>query len=268
VTDQDRTEALRRDRKRFFWKIEGEVLFSDAFKEIARDGQTVTAYLLILARQPIPPNKKDRIRLEKAGLWPPKDSSFSFPVREAPYHGLTVRGLAHGLQRLHEVGLIDRLRTGSAKKGDFALYVLSERWRNFRKPTFNAIPWPKATTIGTRGEGGKFIRRRGRKSPVVAIPTTTKAPLMVNMTTTTPLVVDEYTINTFEKPRSVVAESTMLLSSPSLDVDPGVVKKVKKKIRIPNSRSKKISAPIQRDENTFWAEDEPLVHSFGSEVAH
>jgi hypothetical protein len=238
----DRTDALRRERRRFFWKLDGEILFSDAFKEIARDGQTVTAYLLILARQPIPPNKKDRLRMEKAGMWPPKDSSFSFPVREAPSHGLTVRGLIYGLQRLHEVGIIDRIKSGSAKKHDFALYRLSERWRSFGKPTFEAVPWPKATTIGARGEGGKFLRTRGRKSPVVAIPATTKAPLMVNMTTTTPPVVAESTMRACGKPLSVVAESTMLLSAPSLSEDSEVSKEVKKRTRTLAPRSKSIAA--------------------------
>lgn len=247
MNEQYRTETLRQDRKRFFWKIEGDLLFSEAFKAIARDGQTVTVYLLILARQPIPPNKKDRLRLEKAGLWPPKDSSFSFPVREAPSHGLTVRGLAHGLRQLHKVGIIDRIKSGSALKGDFALYRMSNRWRSYGKPTFEVFPWPKANTIGARGEGGMFIRRRGRKNLVVALLTTTKAPLMAVMTTTPPPVVAESTINTCGKPRSVVAESTMLLSSPSLDVDPSEVKEVHKKVLTLNSRSKGAVAPIRRD---------------------
>lgn len=230
MTGEDRAKTLRQERKRFFWKIEGDLLFSDAFKEIARDGQTVMTYILILARQPIPPNKKDRLRLEKAGLWPPKDTSWSFPVREAPYHGLTVKGLSYGLKRLHEVGFIDRLKSGSALKGDFALYRLSNRWRSFGKQAFEALPWPKADTIGRRGEDGKFIRRRGRKNLVVAFSTTTKAPLMANPTTTTPPVVAESAINTCGKLRSVVAESAMLLSSPSPDVNLGEVKKVKKKV--------------------------------------
>jgi hypothetical protein len=37
VNDQNRMETLRRDRKRFFWKIAGELLFCDAFKAIARE---------------------------------------------------------------------------------------------------------------------------------------------------------------------------------------------------------------------------------------
>ena len=267
----DRTEALRRERKRFFWKLDGDLLFHDVFKEIARDGQTVTTLLLVLARQPIPPNKKDRIRMEKTGLWPPKNTSFSFPVREAPYHGLTVRGLAHGLQRLHEVGIIDRIKSGSAKKHDFALYRLSERWRSFGKPTFEALPWPKATTIGARGEGGMFLRTRGRKSPVVADMTTTKAPLMVNPTTTTRPVVADSTMRACGKPPSVVAESTMLLSSPSLEPDLREVKKDRRKVRTLAPRSKDAATPFRRDDNPDifpWAEDEALVHSFGSEVTH
>lgn len=239
----ERTETLRRDRRRFFWKLDGEILFHDVFKEIARYGQTLMTYLLILARQPIPPNKKDRLRLEKAGLWPPKDSSFSFPVREAPYHGLTVRGLANALRQLHEVGIIDRVKSGSAKKGDFALYRLSDRWRSFGKPTFEAIPWPKATTIGARGQGGKFLRRRDRKNPIVAYSTTTKAPLMVNPSTTTPPVMAESALNPCGKPLSVVAESTMLLSSPSPDVDS---KGNERNVPAPDSRFKGAAAPTRR----------------------
>lgn len=156
-------------------------------------------------------------------------------------------------------------------KGDFALYRLSDRWRSFGKQTFEAIPWPKANTIGARGEGGKFLRRRGRKSPVVAESTTTKAPLMANLTTTTPPVVAESTMRACGKPRSVVAESTMLLSYPSLDVDPGEVKKVEKKVRTLNPRSKDAATPFRSDDapDIFpWAEDEPLVHSFESGATH
>ena len=246
VSKENAVEALRRERRRFFWKIEGEVLFSDAFKEIARDGQTVTVYLLVLARQAFPPNRKERTRMEKAGLWPPKNTSFSFPVREAPFHGLTVRGLAHALRRLHEVGLIDRISSGSALKGDFAQYAMSERWRNFGKPTFRPVPWPKAATIGTRDKRGMFTRRRGRKSPVVANPATTKAPLVANPATTTRPVVVKSAINTCGKRASVVAESTMLLSSPSLDRDLRSAKGVKKKVRTLNPRSKGAAAASQQ----------------------
>lgn len=250
---EDRTETLRRDRKRFFWKIEGEVLFSDAFKAIARDGQTVTVYLLILARQTLPPNRKDRIRLEKAGLWPPKDSSFSFPVREARHHGLTEKGLAAGLQRLHEVGIIDRIRAGSALKGDFALYVLSDRWRCFGKPTFNAIPWPKAKPLSVEEErkrrdtNGKFIRRRGRKFLVDAILAATKDSMTANPATTSSPVAAEYAVNSPENGPLVAAESAVLLSSPSLDSD---LREVKKKVRALNLGSKCTAAAIRRDDAT------------------
>jgi hypothetical protein len=117
------------------------------------------------------------------------------------------------------MGIIDRIKSGSAKKHDFALYRLSDRWRNFGKQTFEATPWPKSTTIGARGEGGRFLRTRGRKSPVVAIPATTKAHPVAIPATTTPPVVVKSAMRACGKPRSVVAESAMLLSAPSLDVD-------------------------------------------------
>jgi len=236
----DHVETLRESRKRMFFKLEGDILFSDAFKAIAREGQTVTTYLLILSRQPIPPNRKERIRLEKAGQWPPKDTVFSFPVREAPYHGLTVRGLAAGLQRLHEVGLIDRIKPGSARKGDYALYRLSERWRQFGKPAFNAVPWPTANTIGVRGEGGRFVKRRARKFPVVVGSATTEAALVSNSTTTEGPVVVNSTMNTCGILGSVVAESTMFLSYPSTQGKHG------KKVRASGKRVQGAAAPRRR----------------------
>lgn len=261
MSDQDHTETLRRERKRFFWKIEGELLFSDAFKAIARDGQTVTTYLLILARQPLPPNRKDRIRLEKAGLWPPKGSSFSFPLREAKHHGLTEKGLASGLQRLHEVGIIDRIRAGSPLKGDFALYVLSERWRGFGrlsdgtlKPTFKSIPWPKGKPLSEEEErkrrdtNGKFIRRRGRKNLVAAFSAATYVSLTVNPAATHPPVAAKSAVNSAENGHLVAAESAVLLSSPYLVSDLREVKKVKMKVWTPDSRSQGAAAETRRDD--------------------
>ena len=270
MTDQDRVETLRQSRKRFWWTIQGELLFGEAFKKIARDGQTVTAYLLILARQTLPPNRKERIRMEKAGTWPPKDTSFSFPLREARYHGLTEKGLAAGLRRLHEVGIIDRIRTGSSRKGDFSLYVLSERWRGFGKPTFNAVPWSRTLTEEEnkirkeqekkrRDPRGKFIRRRGRTFLVAAISAVKESSLAADSAVKAKPLAAEIAVNSTLNALVVAAEIAVLLSLPSLDVNPGRSKKGGKKDRTSNSRAKTNFGPIQCNAIPRWTDKEQVV---------
>jgi hypothetical protein len=223
-------EEERRRRSRFFFMLPGDVLFSDALRSIASHGPSVTAYLMILARQPLPPRAKERKRLEKAGMWPPKPAPFSFPIREARFHGLTEKGLSAALQALHGVGLIDRQHPGSATKGDFATYLLSERWKRWGKPDFVTLLWERAKVICARDDGGKFvphrIGKRSRGKFVVAEIATTKREPMAENATTTPRVVAENAMNEPFSPPLVVADSAIFLSSPCLSEDSGTGNKV------------------------------------------
>jgi hypothetical protein len=52
---------------------------------------------------------------------------------------------------------------------------------------------------------------------------------------------------------------------------PGTSKGIKKKGSDPEFKIHRTAVAFQRDDNpdiSFWAEDEPLVHSFGSDVDH
>jgi len=213
-------EDDRRGRVRFFCQLKGEMVFSPAFNEISRKGSSVAVLIHILFRQPFPPKAKERKRLERAGLWPRPPEEFSFPIREAKHHGMSEWALSQGLETLHRVGFIDRRHPGSgAKRGDFARYILSERWRKWGGPDFNAIPWEKAATVGIRGEGGKFIRRRiGKREAddafVAVKDTATKGQTAVKYTATTPHVAVKNTANRPPKGAFVAVKSTVLLSSP------------------------------------------------------
>jgi hypothetical protein len=170
ATFRERVERERHRRARLYFILRGEVLFSDAFRKIARYGSAVTAYLLILSRQPLPPRKKEIERLRRAGLWPPAPSTFSFPIREARHHGLTEKALSGGLRRLHEVGLLDIVRHGSARRGDFTLYRFSERWRKYGRDDFEQCEWPHSRTLSVRDkETGKFVKTRTGKKQAVAL---------------------------------------------------------------------------------------------------
>ena len=199
-------------RRRHIRSIKGEVVMSDAFKKIASYGPAVTTYLQIIFKQPLPPNAKERKRLEKLRLWPRPPEEFSFPLREAPYHGLTQKGLAEGLRRLHEVGIIDRTHPGSAmRKGDFARYILSERWRDWGKPSFRVIPWQKAESPIERDETGKFKRRRGRKVLVAAISAATERYLTAESAATHPAVAAKSAVNRGGNEAFVAADSAAIL---------------------------------------------------------
>lgn len=265
---REKIEADRRRRATLYFNYPGpwEFLFSEAGRAITKTHPSaIVVYLHVIARQPLPPKKKERMRLEKLGLWPPKEpKEFSFPIEEGPIHGLGKSATASGLFILHDVGAINRLHPGSATRGEFATYVLSDRWRQWRPPAggpdFMVVEWMKAQVIGTRDSTikdedgnvvhkgtGKFLKRKrtpktSRKVHVVASTTTSK-PSLVEMNTTRekPLVVMN-AMNKAPDADPLVAMSTIFLSVPILSSDPRTGRKVKEKVRTLNSRSKSTAA--------------------------
>ena len=234
-----KVEAERATRRRFFIKGEGDMFFSAACKEIAGEGAAVAVLIHVLFRQSFPPRAKERKKLERAGLWPPPPQEFSFPYREARHHGLTEKALAAGLAALHRVGFIDRIHPGSGKKrGDFARYIISERWRAWSRPDFKELPWEKATSVGRHDKTvvdddgnvihkgtGKFIPSRpsksgARRSVVAAKSAATEDQLTAKSAATTSPVAAKSAVNTPPPGVFVAAKSAVFLSSPSSDVDP------------------------------------------------
>ena len=187
-------------RRRPYFPFSGEILFSDAIKAVARTPAPMV-YSLIVTRQPHPPDAKQIARLKKARLWPPKPVEFSFPLREARFHGLTEKGLAKGLRELHRVGIIDIVRHGSAIRGDYSIFILSERWRSWGKPgLFDTRPWPKARFVPERDKVTKQFIRQSRKESMrkllVANIATIDPPVVVENATTDPLLVANIAMNT------------------------------------------------------------------------
>lgn len=165
VTKFDEQVKKQRARRRELWfRTEGEMIFSMAFNSIAKHGSTVTVLLHILSRKPIDPKKKERDRLQRLGQWPPVLIPFSFPVREAKHHGMTEKGLSKGLRELHRVGFIDIHHHGSALRGDFSLYIQSDRWKWYGTESFQEMVWPKSKCVVSRSnENGVFISYKVHK---------------------------------------------------------------------------------------------------------
>lgn len=231
-------------RQRLFYKIEGDLLFSPAFNKIASSGATVAVLLQVIARETLPPSLKRRKQLEKAGLWPPKKAKpFSFPLREASdrtgrkRYGFSERALADGLRRLHEVGFITRTSAGSAtKRGDFAVYERSDRWRKCGKPDFEEIPWPKAEIRNEKGkpiwfrDHGKFTRLVPKKKELAVRLTAIKSNPTAELTAKGSDLTEKVTVNHASDTSNLAATSTVFLRSSCSQYVPDLLPALKKRI--------------------------------------
>ena len=219
-----KVEADRRKRAKLYFNYPGpwEFFFSEAGRAITKSNPSAIAvYMHIIAKQPLPPKKRERNRLGKIGLWPPKEpNKFSFPVEEGPIHGIGKKATARGIRILHEVGAINRIHSGSATRGDFALYEFSERWRQWKPPdggpNFTAMEWKKALVIAVRDPITKrFVpTRTGKKkaveSFVVAPKDTNRPPLMAPKETRGKTLVAPKAMNKTLNDESLVAPKAIL----------------------------------------------------------
>ena len=233
-----KVEADRRKRATLYFNSPGpwEFFYSEAGRAATSHPSAIPVWLIVISKQPLPPKKKERMRLEKLGLWPPKEpKEFSFPVEEGPDHGLGKKATASGLRFLHDVGAINRVHPGSATRGDFARYILSNRWRQWRPPAggpdFMALEWMKGQVIGTRDttildeDGnvirkgtGKFIKKRtpkiSRKVHVVAPKATSKPSLVALKATSEKPLVALKAINKAPDTNLLVAPKAIYISLP------------------------------------------------------
>ncbi len=245
-------------RRRPYFTIPGEILLSDALKAVACTTAPMV-FLQIVVRQPYPPNAKEIARLKKARLWPQKSVVFSFPQREAVYHGLGVKAWRKGIRELHRVGIINIVDHGSAKRGDFTTYVLSERWRLWGKAGFDARPWPKAKFVPKRDEGGteqfvKNSRKEGMRKLLEANATSIDPRIEAERASIPPLIEAQRAVNNPLASALIEAQKTLIIdyyqgseAGPKVQDSEG---RSKKKVRTPDPGSKSIATPFRRDDAT------------------
>jgi len=234
-------------RRRPYFTIPGEILLSDALKAVASTTAPMV-YLQIVVRQPYPPNAKEIARLKKARLWPQKPVVFSFPQREAVYHGLGVKAWQRGIRELHRVGIINIVNHGSAIRGDFTTYVLSERWRLWGKVGFDARPWPEARFVPNRKKG-RFVknsRKEGARKLLEANAASIDPRVEANAASTPPPIEAQKDPNTPLSAPILEAQKDLIIdyyqgteAEPKAQASEG---RVKKRTRTLAPRSKSIAA--------------------------
>lgn len=72
------------------------------------------------------------------------DGNISFPYREAILRGLTSQQFRKALKGLHGLGFIDIKKPGSALRGDWTIFGLSDRWKEYGTSNFKDSEFPKS----------------------------------------------------------------------------------------------------------------------------
>ncbi|MBM3205924.1 hypothetical protein FJZ41_03710 [Candidatus Shapirobacteria bacterium] len=88
------------------------------------------------------------------------DGELDFTYREAGFRGLTAQKFSKALRELNELGFIDIKRPGSALKGDWTIFTLSDRWKFYGTANFEEKEFPKSVHWINFGFGSKRKRQR------------------------------------------------------------------------------------------------------------
>lgn len=88
------------------------------------------------------------------------NGEFEFTYREAGFRGLTAKKFRKALKELYELGFIEIKKPGSALKGDFTVFTLSDRWKAYNTPDDRRSDLPKSIVWRNFGFGSNEKRRK------------------------------------------------------------------------------------------------------------
>jgi len=138
---KDAWDDYKRESKKWYpIQISRELLHSEAYAKL--DYGPAIKLLCFL---------HEKLRYEKIigkkgkDRWQIRDNGhFSFPYTEANHRGLSDVQFRKALLKLHGCGFLDVVQAGSALKGDFTIYTLSDRWKKFDEANFEKKDFPKS----------------------------------------------------------------------------------------------------------------------------
>jgi hypothetical protein len=148
-------EYLKRSRT---WSIRMgfDLLHSEAYKQL-NYGPAVKVLNWFHEKVRFRVDKKKRGKNRYQAI---QDGEISFTYEEAVLRGLTSQKFSRALKELHRFGFIDVKKPGSGLKGDFTIFVMSQRWRSFGNSEFRHKEWPKSVYDGDFGYRGYHNRRK------------------------------------------------------------------------------------------------------------
>ena len=156
MTEDQWDEYLKRS-KTWAIRISYELLHSKAFRELTY-APAIKVLVWFHEKVKVEINKKRRGKDRYRVL----DRDIEFTYREAGFRGLTPHKFRTALKQLHNFGFIDITKPGSALRGDFTLFALSDRWILYGSAGFKSMEIPKSVHWINFGFGAR--RKRSEKS--------------------------------------------------------------------------------------------------------
>lgn len=173
------------------------------------------------------------------------NGELSFTYQEAEWRGIKQVRFRRALKDLHRLGFIDISRQGHGIGGEYTKYAISTRWQAYGTPEWQEIPYPKSYKEGFTSD--KYIEKRKKESGKNSVQKRT-LPAFNNEryeVDESPRSVQERTLKT---PLSVESQRSITNVSIDLVMPTGSKKKVRRKVRTPDPRSKDAAAPFRRDD--------------------
>ena len=150
MTEDQWNEYLKRS-KTWSIRMSHDLLHSNAYQKL-KYGPAIKALNWFHEKIRIEVNKKkrgkDRYRMIN-------DGEISFTYKEALLRGLTSNQFSKALKELCRFGFIDVIKPGSGLMGDYSVFGVSQRWRDFGTPKFVENEFPKSVPYGFRGKKTK-----------------------------------------------------------------------------------------------------------------
>lgn len=139
MTEDQWIEYLKRSRT---WciRMDFELLHSKAYCDL-KYGPAIKVLNWFHEKIRVKVNKKERGAKRYQVV---NNGDIDFTYREAAFRGLTSHQFRNSLKELHRTGFIDIRRPGSALRGDYTIFSLSDRWKMYGTDDFVCPEFPKS----------------------------------------------------------------------------------------------------------------------------
>jgi len=139
-------EGYKKRSKTWSIRIGYDLLHSLAFQDLqyAPAIKVLCWFLEKIRLEKVSPRRRGMDRYKRIA------EEMSFTYNEARLRGLTDQQFSRALKELHSRGFIDVRKHGGGLMGDYSVYDVSERWRDFGTDKFKPTEFPESNDYGYR----------------------------------------------------------------------------------------------------------------------
>lgn len=138
--DEDQWSEYKQRSRAWAVRIGFILLHSDAYREMNyAPALKLLTWFHEKIRMRVNKGKRGKNRYEIIN-----GQEIAFTYAEAKLRGLSSHQISKGLKELCEFGFIDIKQPGSALRGDWTKYSISDRWKNYGTPNFKKLDYRKS----------------------------------------------------------------------------------------------------------------------------